>query len=252
MQCTLDEYMHDKRLSIDVIKDIYRREIKKITKEKTYIGIWQIHSLASVLKIPICSIYPDHGNPVVRGHLNRIVYPRNPESAIVANILWTTTRIDMNNNYWVPNQFVPVLSLDMSRNTRDENITVKLAYKDTLIIPRILQATNSIYVDTDDTVENYVSSYVLIEYQGHAYPGYVENIDSESQMLYVECMHRVGSKDVNCFSWPRKILDKNWYDFEDILGMISQPKAIEGTTHYQVDDKTWNETMETLQKRTIC
>ena len=71
-------------------------------------------------------------------------------------------------------------------------------------------------------------------------------------MLYVECMQRVGSKDANCFLWPRKILDKNWHDFEDILEMISQPRTIEGTTHYQVDDKTWKETMDKLQKRTQC
>ena len=90
--------------------------------------------------------------------MNRIVYSRDPESALVANIFWTTTRIDMNNNNWVPNHFVPVLPLNMSRNIRDEHITVRLAYKDSVTIPSILQASNFIYVDIGDTVENYVSS----------------------------------------------------------------------------------------------
>lgn len=77
-----DDYITD-----DVIKEVYRREIMKITKEKTYMGIWQIHSLSTVLKIPIRSVYPELGNIQVRAHLNRIVYPRQPESDIVAQIL---------------------------------------------------------------------------------------------------------------------------------------------------------------------
>ena len=59
-----DEYMHDRILSNDVIQEIYRREIMKITEEKKHMGIWQIHSLASVLKMPICSIQPELGNPL--------------------------------------------------------------------------------------------------------------------------------------------------------------------------------------------
>lgn len=31
-------------------------------------------------------------------------------------------------------------------------------------------------------------------YYGEAYPGLVENVDMESQMVFVECMHTVGKK----------------------------------------------------------
>jgi len=183
--------------------------------------------------------------------LNRIVYPREPESDIVAQILWTTTRIDMNNNNWIPNHFVPVLPVDISQSTYEENISVKLAYRESLTSTRISHTISSnIIEDNDDNkVENYIGSYVLVEYQGHAYPGYVENIDSESQMLYVECMHRVGSKNANCFFWPKKIRDENWYELDDILGVIRKPELIDRTTsHFQVDDNTWKEVMQKLEK----
>ena len=115
-----DEFMLDRRLSDDVIAEIYRREIMTVTKEKTYMGIWQMHSFSSVLKMTVLFIYPEHGNPEVRAHLNRMVYPRDGRSDLKAQIWWTTTRMNMNNNHWIPNHFVPVLSIEMSQSNTDE------------------------------------------------------------------------------------------------------------------------------------
>jgi hypothetical protein len=42
--------------------------------------------LTSVLKITVLSIYPEHGNPEVRAHLNRMVYPRDGRSDLKAQI----------------------------------------------------------------------------------------------------------------------------------------------------------------------
>ena len=53
-----EEYMHDGKLTSDKIRDIYEREVLKITKEKVYMGIWQIHALSSVLGMSLRSIYP--------------------------------------------------------------------------------------------------------------------------------------------------------------------------------------------------
>ena len=78
--------------------------------------------LTSVLKMTVLSIYPEHGNPEVRAHLNRMVYPRDGCSDLKAQILWTTTRMDMNNNHWIPNHFVPVLSIEISESKTDEYV----------------------------------------------------------------------------------------------------------------------------------
>jgi hypothetical protein len=115
-----DELLLDRRLSEDVIAEIYRREIMKVTKEKTYMGIWQMHRLSSVLKMPVLSIYPKHGNPEERAHLNRMVYSRDGRSDLKAQMKWTTTRMDMNTNHWIPNHFVPVLSIAISESNTDE------------------------------------------------------------------------------------------------------------------------------------
>ena len=104
----------------DVVAEIYRREIMIVTKEKTYMGIWQMHRLSFGLKMPVLSIYPKHGNPEERAHLNIIVYPRDGRSDLKAQMVWTTTRMDMNTNHWIPNHFVPVLSIAISESNTDE------------------------------------------------------------------------------------------------------------------------------------
>ena len=40
-----------------------------------YTGIWQFHQISNVLKRQIGSIFPEKVNPVVQGHLNRVVHP---------------------------------------------------------------------------------------------------------------------------------------------------------------------------------
>jgi hypothetical protein len=49
-----------------------------------------------------------------------MVYPRDGRSNLKAQILWATTRMDMDNNHWIPNHFVPVLSIAISESNTDE------------------------------------------------------------------------------------------------------------------------------------
>ena len=44
--------------------------------------------LTSVLNMPVLSIYPEHGNPQIRAHLNRMVYPRDGGSDLKTHICW--------------------------------------------------------------------------------------------------------------------------------------------------------------------
>jgi hypothetical protein len=63
----------------------------------------------------VLSIYPEHGNPEVRALLNIMVYPREGSSDLKAHILWTTTT-----THRIPNNFVPVLSIETSEGKTDE------------------------------------------------------------------------------------------------------------------------------------
>lgn len=44
-----DEYLGSNRISGEEVESIFKREIAKITKECSYMGIWQLFSFASVL-----------------------------------------------------------------------------------------------------------------------------------------------------------------------------------------------------------
>ena len=78
----------------------------------------------------------------------------------------------------------------------------------------------------NSTVENFcillliIIKYVCIEYDGKAYPGFVE--DADLAQVYGSCMHSVGKEMLNCFFWPFffSLPDLNWYDHDQILAVI--------------------------------
>lgn len=104
-----DEYEANITRTQDQITEIYKKEVLKITKDKSSMGIWQIFALSSVLKRPIFSVYPNLGNPSVRKDLHRVILPRQTRSPSMTYVMWTTTRTDMVENHWIPNHFVALL-----------------------------------------------------------------------------------------------------------------------------------------------
>ena len=95
---------------------ILQREIVAITKPNTYMGIWQIHAISSILGAPIKSTYPERGPEWIREQLNRhiqpIYYQEEPvPSSDPVGILWTSI-IDTKEEGpagWSPNHFVVCL-----------------------------------------------------------------------------------------------------------------------------------------------
>ena len=88
-------------------------------------GIWQIHALSSVLKVPIYLTYPNIGNRNIRNDLNKLAKPISGNRAETIFILWTSNRQDMTPEHWVPNHFVPllkILNLDIDENNTDDDM----------------------------------------------------------------------------------------------------------------------------------
>jgi len=112
-----DEYEHGAVLTNRVIENIFEQEIMQVRKPKTFMRIWQMFALSSVMRRPIFSVYPKRGNPVVRKDLHRKIEPREKISNNPLYIMWTTTRYDMTNTYWAPNHFVPVLQMQEQTST---------------------------------------------------------------------------------------------------------------------------------------
>ena len=110
-----DEYKHgiDHLNLPSTIQEIYQREVMKIRQSYSYMGIWQIFALSSILKNKIYSVYPKRGNRNVRKDLHRIVHPRlSVGKDNLVYVMWTSTKSDMRNGHGVPNHFVPALPVD--------------------------------------------------------------------------------------------------------------------------------------------
>ncbi|KAL5015984.1 hypothetical protein ScPMuIL_005573 [Solemya velum] len=85
-------YVPGTRLDREVIETIYEHEALQIAKPRSYMGIWQLCGLSSVLQMPIYSVYPCLGDPVVRRDLHRLIEPRQKSNTDTAVVMWTSTR----------------------------------------------------------------------------------------------------------------------------------------------------------------
>ena len=112
-----DMYVPGVQLDNKAVRNIFEQETLKLRIDKSFMGIWQMHALASVLNVPIYSVYPRLGNPNIRKDLNRLIMPRSSaeQMQIPIYILWTSTRSDMTTAHWTPNHFVPLLPVEICK-----------------------------------------------------------------------------------------------------------------------------------------
>ena len=103
-----DYYMPGQQPTDDSIECIYCLEIHSIAKEGTYLGLWQLAQLASVLGIPVHMIYPIRGESAIRNDFNRMFFPvsynANGQDDDPLVIMWTGLQ-----RGGVPNHFIPLL-----------------------------------------------------------------------------------------------------------------------------------------------
>ncbi|XP_052809213.1 uncharacterized protein LOC128237660 [Mya arenaria] len=86
---------NEREMTNENIKSIYRKEILSITKDKSFMSIWQVHALSSVLKTPIQSVYPELGNRNVRKDMHKLIKPvsgTNKEPPVF--VMWTSNGDD--------------------------------------------------------------------------------------------------------------------------------------------------------------
>lgn len=107
-----NEYIPGDRLTLAVIRKIFEAEALKVAKPKDFMGIFQIFALSSVLNSQVHSIYQECGPNLPKAVLHRCVQPRELELAAPQFcIMWTSTRQDLTAKNWIPNNFVPLLSM---------------------------------------------------------------------------------------------------------------------------------------------
>ena len=185
------------RITRATIIRIYREEAIAMTKRRTYIGIWQIFALSSVLGVKLFSVYPLLGNPNIHQDLHRLIKPRNfRDEHAIAYIMWTSTRYrDMGSGHFAPNHFVPMLKLPKLAEELLSAIHSPADYEDVSSVK-----SEEEHADADVVTScsgRMAGTHVVVRYGKQLYPGLV--IDEDEADVRVKCMHKTG---INRFFWP--------------------------------------------------
>ena len=117
-------------LNISLAKCCFQEDCKESAKLGVYSNMWHIHGIASVLRHPVMSIYPDV-NSRIRPFYNKLVRPRvhslqqNTPSAPLT-IMWTRTcPMTGDQPLWSPNHFVPCIQCQSPTGSIEEVISNK-------------------------------------------------------------------------------------------------------------------------------
>jgi hypothetical protein len=99
-------------LSPEGNRNIYHKEVTQSIVPGTYLGMWFLHAVSSILRTPIQSVYPQFGGQTVRKHLQRQIYPRigAHNTGNLPTIMWSRLHgKDLAEERWHPNHFVVCL-----------------------------------------------------------------------------------------------------------------------------------------------
>jgi hypothetical protein len=112
------EGYNGQHLSPGVVEKLYCSEINQTLKDKQYLGQWQVFALSSVLNCELFSAYPKRGLDEIRQGRHRTILPRqgSKSKSIPPIVMWSSSRHDMQEEYWVANHFTMILPL--IQNTR--------------------------------------------------------------------------------------------------------------------------------------
>ena len=102
-----DHYQVGSKLSDSDVHRIFEAETMATIKSGSYMGMWQVHAVSSILGAKVKSVYPGLG-PVAKD-LHRLVYPREAKESRTVHIMWTHTANSETSTWWEPNHFVPLL-----------------------------------------------------------------------------------------------------------------------------------------------
>lgn len=83
----------------------------------------------------------------------------------------------------------------------------------------------------------------VVLYDGDAYPGVIQDVDSDSSVL-VKTMSRIGE---NRFFWPQRD-DIIWYRMENVLGLVPEPQPIT-KRHMMLNASVWKQVCSLMEKK---
>ena len=152
-----------KRLNSRSIQSIYRREVLAIMKTGEWMGMWQLASLANILRRPVVSVVPKFGTFTTRCDMHRVFYPFKDQSMeqIPVFIMWTSVHDKGPERDFVLNHFTALLPFDSDHAGYDSDASSSNSLKISDILGEILMDTTeqlSAGVCTPDETENEMSN----------------------------------------------------------------------------------------------
>ena len=95
------------------LQSLFRNEVLQTTRLREYGSYLQVQALANVVGCSIISHHPEKGPLINRNILTRQFFPRQQSNSLPIDIMWSSCREDMPDEYWVPNHVVALLKIDL-------------------------------------------------------------------------------------------------------------------------------------------
>ena len=110
---SFSEYYTTETLTSERVRQLFRKEVQAATALGSYLGVWPFQAVASVLQVPLMSVYPEYGGKTVCQDLHRQFQPRVSAATTVRqnpSIMWSRLQgKDRPASGWLPNHFVVCL-----------------------------------------------------------------------------------------------------------------------------------------------
>ena len=88
---------------LNVCREIFMRETYEVRRLGEYMGMWQLLAVSNVLECAILSVYPNKGSTKLQKCFGRGLAPRVTRYDKPVFVFWTSSRRDMNEEWWVAN-----------------------------------------------------------------------------------------------------------------------------------------------------
>ena len=97
------------RITRKEIKEVYRKELLKISRVGEFMGIWQFQQACQILNRPLGTIYPQGTNPNIRNDLNRIILSIDVryDNLTPVYVMWTP--LHLHSKAYDVKHFIPLM-----------------------------------------------------------------------------------------------------------------------------------------------
>lgn len=110
--CLYSGFANRRYLSEVDIMNIYKKEMLTVRRKGTEMGMWEFHMATQVFSRPIGTVYPEHTNPYVRKHTNRIILPLRECFDILEPVFVMWTPLHLRDKPFQVKHFVPLMKYE--------------------------------------------------------------------------------------------------------------------------------------------